>query len=62
MQEKVMDSEKVKTCLFANELINVYGLFTKMLFNDESEMAMKLKRCLPKSLREYMHDINMLEF
>ena len=54
MQEKVMSPEKVKTSIFAHELTNIYSLFQKMLFNDDSEMGLKLRRCLPKSYREYV--------
>lgn len=48
--------------MFANELIQLYQLFSKSAKDTRHEFPFELLSCLPKSLREYMENINFEEF
>ena len=49
-------------CIFSNELIQLYNLFTRAGKDREVSFGQDLLRSLPKSRREYEEEINFEEF
>lgn len=57
-----MDPALAKKSIFSHELQNLYTCFEIMLKEPNFPMRLELKKCLPKSIREYVQDINMQTF
>jgi hypothetical protein len=52
----------VSQCIFANELIQLYELFTRAAQDQEIKFGNDIMRSLPKSRRQYLEEINFEEF
>jgi hypothetical protein len=62
MQLNVLKGRNWETSLFANELIQIYLLFSRVSLDSEVHFPKELRAALPKSKREYLEGINFQLF
>lgn len=53
-----MSKDEVKNNLFANEMVQLYLMFSKAVKDKELMFPDELQKSLPKSKREYLENIN----
>ena len=58
MQLAVMAATQVRESVFANEMLQLYMLFSRALKDKEMMFPLEMQRALPKSARAYIEDIN----